>query len=170
MITQAKLKELFNYNPETGLFTRRIDVGLRVKAGAVITNTNNMGYLRIIIDRKAYAGHRMAWLYMFGELPKQIDHKNGIKTDNRIANLRLCTTSENNANRSTRAVGVSGYKGILYSEKYNSYVARLAVDKQRLQKTFTISKFESKEKALQEAHLWLESIRKEHHNEFAKHG
>ena len=58
MITQAKLRELFSYDPITGIFTRTIDIGKRCKAGDKITNTNNQGYIRIIIDRKSYQAHR----------------------------------------------------------------------------------------------------------------
>ena len=170
MITQAKLRELFSYDPITGIFTRTIDIGKRCKAGDKITNTNNQGYIRIVIDRKSYQAHRMAWLYVYGELPPYLDHKNGIKTDNRLCNLRICTVSENNANRSTTAIGESGHKGILWSAIYNSYVARLAVNKKRLQKTFTVSKFDSKEKALEEAKKWLDEVRSTYHKEFALHG
>lgn len=170
MITQADLHELFYYDKDTGIFTRKINVGKRAKAGDIITNTNNNGYIVIVIDRQKYQGHRMAWLYVYGCLPKYLDHKNGIRHDNRIENLRECTIAENNSNRSTTAIGDSGHKGILWSYKYNSYVARLAVNKQRFQKTFTISKFPSKEEALQAAVNWLAELRTEHHKEFACYG
>lgn len=170
MITQADLKELFYYDKTTGIFTRRVDVGKRAKAGDIITHTTPTGYIAIVIDRQKYQGHRMAWLYEYGYLPKQLDHKNGVKTDNRLENLRECTSAENNANRSTTAIGESGHKGILWSWRYNSYIARLAVDKQRFQKSFTISKFSSKEEALQTAVKWLADMRTEHHKEFACYG
>lgn len=170
MITQDILKDLFIYDRDTGIFTRRVSVGKRCKKGDIITNTNNNGYIVIVVERKAYSAHRMAWLYEYGYLPEQLDHKNCIKTDNRISNLRECTMAQNNSNRTTSAIGVSGHKGILWSERYNSYIARLAVNKKRLQKTFTITKYPTKEKALQEAILWLSNLRTEYHKEFAYYG
>lgn len=88
MITQERLKELFHYDPETGLFTRIKSYGNRKKGTTAGWNNLN-GYLRIDIDKGRYYCHRLAWLYVYGEMPKHfIDHINGKPSDNRIENLR----------------------------------------------------------------------------------
>lgn len=66
---------------------------------------------------KSYKAHRLAWLYMHGELPdKSIDHINGLKTDNRIANLRLATNAQQKQNRPRNLNNSSGYKGVARAE------------------------------------------------------
>lgn len=91
-ITLARVREALDYDSETGALTWRIKVGRgrcvrrpRDAAGSLSAK----GYTRICIDGVSYYGHRLAWLHMKGEWPSaSIDHINGIKTDNRIANLR----------------------------------------------------------------------------------
>ena len=92
MITQEELKELLDYNPETGLFTWNVYNNIKNKTTA---GTFNDGYIQIKIKQKIYQAHRLAWLYVYGEWPKgQIDHINGIRDDNRIENLRDVTNRE----------------------------------------------------------------------------
>ncbi|WP_202210588.1 HNH endonuclease signature motif containing protein [Pseudomonas paraversuta] len=100
-ITQARLKELFTYDPETGHFTRRIKVSNR-HAGTIAGGINNSGYVMLRIDGKRCMAHRAAWLYMTGEWPvSEIDHINRNGFDNRFANLRDVTHLANLHNRSS---------------------------------------------------------------------
>ena len=100
MITQERLKEILDYNPETGDFVWRVTLSNKVVAGSVAGSATSQGYLRITIGETEYRAHRLAWLYVHGEWPKrQIDHINRDKTDNRIANLRDVSASVNCANR-----------------------------------------------------------------------
>lgn len=73
MVTQDRLKELFTYDPDTGLFTRTIGrkgVAAGSIAGTVLLN----GYIKISIDHKQYLAHRLAWIYVNGYAPDSIDH------------------------------------------------------------------------------------------------
>ena len=80
--------------------------------GAVAGRVNN-GYREIGIKNIRYLAHRLAWLYVHGEWPQhQIDHIDGDKLNNLIANLRLATNSQNGANRGAPADNTSGYKGV----------------------------------------------------------
>lgn len=96
-IDQERLREILNYNPETGIFTWRSRKG---RKGARAGSVNNHGYVRIGLDGKQYQAHRLAWLYVHGWIPEFLDHINCIRHDNRIANLRPATKRENGRNQS----------------------------------------------------------------------
>jgi hypothetical protein len=97
MITHIELLTRFHYCPTTGQFFRITAKGRR-PAGT----RNSCGYIRIVIDRKAYLAHRLAWLYVHGRFPAaDTDHINGDRADNRISNLRDVPRSVNAANRHT---------------------------------------------------------------------
>jgi hypothetical protein len=93
------LKELFNYYPETGIFTWKIYRSNKSPIGGIAGCNSKKGYMVVIIDGKQYQGHRLAWLYHYGSWPKSgLDHINNIRNDNRIANIREATQSENSQN------------------------------------------------------------------------
>lgn len=88
-LTAARLRELFSFDPDTGIFTRRLG-RQGVRAGAVAGSVcPKTGRVRIGVDGRLYKAHRLAWLYVHGEWPtSEVDHKNGNPSDNRIDNLR----------------------------------------------------------------------------------
>lgn len=101
MITQDRLKELLHYNPETGIFTWIKKWGKK-PAGRQAGYLDKKGYLYVMLDRKFYKLHRLAWLYVYGNFPNdQIDHRDEIKTNNRIGNLRDVHQSINQWNKSS---------------------------------------------------------------------
>ena len=96
MITQKRLKEVLDYDPCSGLFTRKckskkqpFGKGSQKDIGSVCGTQDAKGYIGISIDGKRYAAHRLAWLYVTGCWPSdQIDHINRVKSDNRACNIR----------------------------------------------------------------------------------
>lgn len=104
-LSQERLKEILRYDPATGAFTC-ID-GSRTKVGCM-----SHGYLKIMIDNVRFAAHRLAWLYVYGEMPEYIDHINQVKTDNRIENLRVSTVQQNSANVGLDPRNRLGVKGV----------------------------------------------------------
>ena len=126
MLTQTELKRLWDYSPDTGIFTRLVAVGA-TKIGDVADFLRPDGYVQIQISKKKYLGHRLAWLYMTGNFPnEQTDHLNGIRHDNRWVNLRDVTNSINQQNqRNPHSNNKSGYLGVSlcsYSGKWRVHI------------------------------------------------
>lgn len=123
MVTQARLKELLDYDLGTGVFTWRVSCGT-AKSGSVSGTVRPDGYVGIQIDRKPYLAHRLAWLYVHGEFPTdQIDHVNRVRTDNRIENLRLATNAENAQNMSKYRTNTSGVVGVCWYKRDGNWLA-----------------------------------------------
>jgi hypothetical protein len=124
-LTAERLRELLHYNPETGVFTRRLEWYGR-KPGSVVGTKNGNGRLRCSIDGDGYYLHRLAWLYVHGVWPpEEIDHINRIPDDNRLANLRPATRPENGANRGRQSNNSSGFTGVAWNKKlgkWESYI------------------------------------------------
>ena len=100
MVTQARLKELLHYNPETGMFVWKCNRGGRAKKGSIAGAVNGGGYKQICIDYVTYKAHRLALLYMTGDLPPDdTDHRNGVRNDNRFENLRPASRLLNQQNQ-----------------------------------------------------------------------
>ena len=128
-LTQDYLMQCLTYEPDTGNFRWKLPTSKRRIYGAIagsIDKHPDSGYVIIRINNKGYRAHRLAWLYFYGEVPKnQIDHINGIKTDNRIFNLRKATHGQNCMNRTVQKNNKSGYKGVCYMKKHNKWRARI---------------------------------------------
>lgn len=128
-LTQARLKALLHYDPETGVFRRRVDVGRRHKAGNLCKSLLQNGYVRVGVDGRSYKAHRLAWLYVHGKWPSdQIDHINHIKTDNRICNLRDVTCAQNQQNRRKIAKSTSGHLGVTWASHMQKWLSSIKVD------------------------------------------
>ena len=100
-MTQEYLKSLLDYNPETGKFIWKVSKNNRVKSGSEAGTIQSSGHRSILIDKKDYLAHRLAWLWYYGRWPEdQIDHINHNPDDNRIENLREVSNQENGKNQS----------------------------------------------------------------------
>lgn len=92
-----RLKELYHCNPITGIFIHK-KTSRQSKRGVIAGGLTSDGYITVGIDGIGYRAHRLIWYYVHGTWPPEIDHKNRVKTDNRIDNLRIATTSQNQMN------------------------------------------------------------------------
>jgi hypothetical protein len=132
-ITIDELKAALSYEPETGTFRwkqRKAGVTVGMVAGSV----NDTGYRSIKIGGRSYFAHHLAWAYIHGEWPAadmDMDHINLQKDDNRIANLRIATTSMNNANRAICRNNTSGRKGVTWNKQAGKWMAQIRVNGQR---------------------------------------
>lgn len=124
-ITPEIVRADLAYDPMTGVFTwtaRRVGVSHGAKVGIV----NKHGYVVIPLRRVQFHAHRLAWAHYFGAFPTgQIDHINGDKADNRIANLRLASPSQNKANTKAQKNNGHGSKGVFWSKKDGRWIARI---------------------------------------------
>jgi hypothetical protein len=118
MLTAERVREVLEYDPNTGVFTWAVTLNNRGKKGTVagcrtgaIRQPNR---IVIGIDGRMYLAHRLAWLYIHGSWPaKQLDHVDGDEGNNRIANLREANNSENHQNlRRARRDNKSGFLGV----------------------------------------------------------
>ena len=147
-LTAERLRELFSYDPDTGLFTRIVKSPY-TKIGDVPKCTNRAGYVVFRVDKVLLRAHRLAWLYVYGKWPTdQIDHINGIPSDNRMVNLRECTNAENAQNLPVRTNNKSGFTGVSYSKKSKCWQAFICVH----YKSIHLGRYENPELA-QEAYL-----------------
>lgn len=121
MITQKYLRSILDYNPETGVFTRKRRDDVRPEwntrwAGKVAGNKHNQGYIELSINNKKYLAHRVAFVFTYGYWPNEVDHINGVRDDNRIINLREVTSSENKKNMKRAKNNTSGRTGVHYDK------------------------------------------------------
>lgn len=141
MLTQTRLKELLQYDPETGVFTWIASKRKNTRAGQVAGCLNKViGYVQIKIDRCRYYGHRLAWLYVNGEFPpNDIDHINRVRSDNRFCNLRLASHAENMQNRSMHRNNTSGHMGVSWDKQHQKWMAHIKFN----EKTINLGRFHS---------------------------
>lgn len=128
-LTQARLKEILRYSRKTGQFTWRVKRG-RSASGTVAGTTRRDGYVAISVDGALYLAHRLAWLYCYGALPvRSLDHKNRVRDDNRISNLREVTPQQNleNTTRANRR-NKTGLRGVTFDPRDGRYYARIFSD------------------------------------------
>lgn len=91
-----------------------------------LKSLNARGYLCVRLRPVTIPAHRVVWALHYGEWPTgDIDHINGIKTDNRIENLRMVSHAENMKNQRMRKTNTSGRIGVSWTKHYNYWVASI---------------------------------------------
>ena len=158
-LTVDRLKQLLSYDPLTGAFVWLVSSS-RTAAGTVAGSPDDAGYLRIGVDGVRYRAHRLAFLYMTGEWPEdQVDHINGVRTDNRWVNLRDVSDGVNKQNRQgPTAANTSGYLGVSYwgnRRGQKKHVAQLVLAGKRIHCSY--------HRTPEEAHTAYLAAKREHH-------
>lgn len=117
-LDQAELRRLFDYDPLTGIVTRRVCTNSRHCVGEKVGTLAGAGYLQATAHSQKHYLHRMIWAWVYGVWPTQcIDHINQNKLDNRLANLREVTHAENLHNMKMKASNGSGYVGVCFDPR-----------------------------------------------------
>ncbi len=159
MITQKILKEYFRYH-KNGWLVRKKPLGPRTYIGQIVKGSpQSRGYLRLRFKMKDYYAHRLIFLLVKGFLPKQIDHKDLKKRNNKIENLRPASINQNRWN-TKRRTGKGRHKGLYIRPDRLGYYGSIMKNK----KYHRVSG-----KTKRETLLKLKSLRESLHQEFCKH-
>lgn len=143
--SQEVLRQLLRYEPDTGkLFRCRISAdhivtedqrgaewaanafNVRYAGQEAFTYSDSRGYRHGKVCGVKYQAHRVIWKLVHGTEPPQVDHINGNKSDNRIANLRACTNEENARNYPKRKAGSSQYRGVCWVPRDQKWAASIS--------------------------------------------
>ena len=165
-ITPDRLREVLNYDPQTGGFTWKYDPRkprnwntrrAGKPAGGPQESNEGKLYHVIRVDDVLYMAHRLAWLYVHGAWPSdRLDHEDGDGLHNWIDNLRPATQAQNTFNRGVQSNSRSGHKGI--QKRGDSYRVRVTAHGQTVQETCY---------SLEDAIAWQTKMAKLIHGEFA---
>lgn len=133
MITREEVMRVLDYDPETGVFIRKVGcrggVSAGVEAGAVQVTAAGKRYRVISVNGRHYRAHRLAWLILTDSFPDdQIDHINGCGLDNRAENLRAVSNSENSKNARKPYTNTSGVVGVYRRKDCNKWRACISVE------------------------------------------
>lgn len=140
---KEELREVFEYR--NGWLYWKISTASRVKIGARAGWTASH-YYTVCFKGEAWVGHRIIWIYHYGAIPKgfEIDHKNEIKLDNRIKNLRLSTSGLNRANVLLIKTNTSGHKGVNWNQQARKWRTQMIYKG----KMFYFGNYDTKEDAI----------------------
>lgn len=131
-LTADEVRRRFRYVKSTGKFIRRVPVfgatgGIQHHVGSVAGSLHHDGYVYLGIDGRLYLAHRLAWLWVTGSWPiKDIDHKNGVRSDNQWKNLRDATVRQNRQNTLGQLSRTNKYPGVYrHSLMRDRFVAQI---------------------------------------------
>jgi HNH endonuclease/AP2 domain len=158
-IDLALLRRDYSYNPETGEFSRLFSV----KSHAIIGEATRLlhGYRVVDINHRKYFIHRVIWLYVHGKWPNgQIDHIDGDTLNNRLANLRDVSQSQNQWNAGPRKTNTTGFKGVMRAKGGKKFTARIKAHG----KAYWLGVFDTAEEASQAYHQRATEL----HGQFAR--
>jgi len=155
----GRVRELLRLDVETGLIYRRINSGSRGKADALAGSFHKAsGYIIIGIDGVKYRAHLLVWLMLYGEWrPREIDHKDQSRSNNRPDNLRIATESQQRQNMSLRCDNTSGHRGVGFQA--GKHTAELWVEGRKI----WLGRYTTKEEAAEVAR----AARLKHFGEYA---
>lgn len=160
------IMEWFHYSPTTGDFTWMKEPAIMPRdKGHIAGTSRTTGYVYININGYGIvAAHRLAWVYVHGEIPAgmEVDHIDGNPANNAIDNLRLATSSQQKMNRGVQSNNRSGLKGAYYHAAHHGkkWRSQIKVGKRLI----FLGYFHTAE----EAHEAYSAAAKEHHGQFAR--
>ena len=142
MITQEIVRELLDYDTETGKLTWRerdrkwfkadhdySSWNTRFSGKEAFTAINSRGYYQGFILGKQYKAHRIIWFHQTGKWSKEIDHINHDGKDNCWINLREVSHKENSRNQSLFRTNTSGHIGVSWDKQNQKWIAQIVVNK-----------------------------------------
>jgi HNH endonuclease len=131
-LTLTRLKELLYLDISTGLLYWTVNGPGKRRVGKAAGTIDNHGYRVICVDYKSYFAHRLIWFYVHGEWPPhELDHKEMLRADNRVSELRLATHGQNKANSKRQRNNTTGYKGVSWFKPKRKFMVEVQKDKKR---------------------------------------
>lgn len=130
-----ELREIYTYEPDTGIFRwKNPPRNAAAKPGDMAGFKTNHGYIKLRACGETHMAHRLAWLYMKGKWPLEVDHRNGIRDDNRFANLRHIKggASIQQQNQKKRVDNSTGYTGVYFHKQGGKFRASIRVKGKKL--------------------------------------
>lgn len=130
LLDAVTLRRMLHYDPSSGDFSKLVK-SKKHSIGDAVGWKQGHTYRRckIMVGGQTYMAHRLAWLYVYGEWPTEdIDHRDGDSCNNRIANLRLATDSQNLGNMRKPATNKSGKKGVSWHVGGARWQAHIKID------------------------------------------
>jgi hypothetical protein len=148
-LTAKYVRSILDYDTETGVLTWKYNPNKPLNwnarySGKRAGRVTNMGYIRLSINNREYMAHRIIWLINKGCIgDNEIDHINGVKSDNRLCNLRLATRQQNEWNRPGHKNVSSKHKGVFWVARDKRWRAEIVYNG----KTQYIGQYECEELA-----------------------
>jgi len=142
-----------DYDVLTGLFTHK-------RSGLSAGFAAPRGYWYLQIKGRKFLAHRLAWLFVHGAWPGELDHIDGDRRNNKLSNLRECDRSQNCMNRKASSRNLSGFKGVSFNERAKAYRARIHVNGR--------DKFLGHYSTPEQAHAVYEAAAKRYYGQFAR--
>lgn len=157
----AAIREVLEYNPLTGFFFWKVPTTNAVEVGSVAGGLTEDGYVVIRVFKRLYRAHRLAFAFIHGRWPSgDVDHRDLIRTNNAASNLRECSKSENQCNRTRQSNGASGFKGVTYDKQTGKFKAQIGLGG----KNYHLGRFKTKVEAASVYNLAAAKL----HGEFAR--
>ena len=144
-LIQSRLKELLDYCPDTGRFVWKVPRGGLARVNTVAGAIKTGGYRQIMIDKKMYLAHKLAWFYVYGVFPSALlDHINRRPDDNSIKNLREATQKQNRENLNLAKNNTSGRTAVFWVKRTKRWQAKIGHNGQKIH----LGYFGAKEEAI----------------------
>jgi len=158
--TKKQVANLFTY--QNNELYWKVSPSRRASIGTLAGTINSDGYRQIAYKGKIYRSHRLIFLLHYGYSPKEVDHIDGDRCNNKITNLRGCTSSQNSQNMKLSKRNTSGVKGVYWHNQSRQWLARVMVRGI----THSLGLFDDIEVAAQIIRIKRINL----HGEFANHG
>lgn len=160
-LTIERLREVLDYDQETGIFTWKVTRGSRKAGQRTPGSLGGDGALYVRVDKVLYKAHRLAWFHVHADWPaEEIDHRNCDPADNRLANLRPADRCGNNHNTRIFSTNTSGFKGVCWNRHYKKWQAVINVRR----KVIALGRYDRKEEAAEAYRVASEK----YHGEFGR--